>query len=141
MARSMFVALLLASLVGPGCASQAKECESVCRRMVSGCGFTAWTSVEQCSSGCVEDMYRRDDADVVLACYMAAVEPPSRAEAEASVDDAVAHGLFEREVMTGTFDREAWVDRAVTDGTCDVFAVVQCKVDAVQVAPTGPFIE
>jgi len=109
--------------------------------MVSGCEFTAWTSVEQCKTGCLEDMYRRADVDEVLACYEAALDPPTRAQAEARVDEAVEHGFFEREVATGTFDRDAWVDRAIEDGTCDVFAVVQCKVDAVQVAPTGPFIE
>jgi len=107
---------------------------------VSGCEFSAWSSVTQCTDGCIEDMYRRDDATEVLACYAAAVDEPPRAEVEATLEVALAHGFFADEVAAGTFDREARVTAGIAAGTCDLFAVVQCKVDAVQEAPAGLFL-
>ncbi len=135
-------ALALAAAVGllAGCNPHADECESICRQFVVGCEFTAWPTAEQCRAGCEEDMYRRDDAADVFACYEAAVAPPSRIEAGARVDAAVDRGFFAEEIAAGTWDREATIDAAVEAGTCDLFAVVQCKVEAVQVRPDPPLL-
>jgi len=136
-----FAAVAVALVSVAGCNPNAKECEAICRRFVSGCGFGAWSSVEQCQSGCVEDMYRRTDVDAVMACYEAAVDAPTREQAEAKVDAAIDGGFFGLQVADGTFDRESLVVGAIESGTCDVFAVIQCKVEAVQERPSGPFIQ
>lgn len=133
--------LLIALACAAGCNPHATECEAICRKFVSGCEFSAWSSVTQCQDGCMEDMYRRSDADEVLACYTAAVEEPARASVETQLDRALAHGFFADEVAAGTFDREAKVTEGIAAGTCDLFAVVQCKVDAVQEPPTGLFLD
>lgn len=122
-----------------GCGSDAEGCESICRRFVDECGFSAWQTVEQCAAGCVEDLYRRDDKDRVLECYHAAVDAPTREQAEVAVDAAIEAGLFSQPHI-GPFDREAAVQEAVAAGTCDVFAVVQCKVDSIQVPVSGTLI-
>ncbi|MCP4871184.1 MAG: hypothetical protein GY898_20945 [Proteobacteria bacterium] len=139
MLRSLL--LLLSLTFAVGCNPHAEGCEAVCRKFVSGCEFSAWSNVTQCQEGCMEDMYRRSDATEVLACYTAAVDAPARASVEATLDRALEHGFFADEVTAGTFDREAKVAEGIEAGTCDLFAVVQCKVDAVQIAPTGPFLD
>jgi hypothetical protein len=131
--------LAIASFV-VGCNPHADACDSICRRFVAGCDFSAWSSVQQCTDGCVEDMYRRDDVEEVLACYEAAVDAPTRAQVEATIDRALEHGFFVDEVAAGTFDRNARVTAGIEAGTCDLFAVVQCKVDAVQKPPSGLFL-
>ena len=132
--------LLLMACLGSGCVTNGAECERICARFVTECGFNAWTSVEQCRVGCVEDLYRRDDADEVLACYDAAIDVPTSDQAGALVDRAAAAGLFAEQVAAGTFDRAAAVQEAIVHGTCDPFAVVQCKVEAVQVRPDAPLV-
>jgi hypothetical protein len=128
-------ALLLAGLALVGCETTSSKCEDVCELFVTDCGFAAWPTVTACRQGCVEDLYRRDDVDEVLACYRAAVAPPTQADAEARVDDAISEGLFDRPIAAGTFDRDAAVTQAVEWGTCDAFEVVQCKVDAITKRP------
>ena len=56
------------------------------------------------------------------------------------MDRAVAAGLFSAQVTAGTFDRNVAVQDAVGHGTCDAVAVLQCKVEAVQVRPTAPLL-
>jgi len=131
MKRCLIVLLLLLA----GCETTSSKCEDVCEQFVTDCGFSGWPTVTACRAGCVEDLYRRDDVDEVLACYRAAVAPPTPAEAQERVDEAVAEGLFDRAIVAGTFDLEATVQEAIEWGTCDAFAVVQCKVDAVTKRP------
>ena len=139
MIRSL-LALSILLLGTAGCVTNSAECERLCTRFVSDCGFNAWGSVEQCRVGCVEDLYRRTDADAVIACYDAAVDVPTVEQAGALVDRAVEAGLFSEQVTAGTFDRGAAVVDAQTHGTCDAFAVVQCKVEAVQVRADAPLV-
>ena len=136
--RALLV-LCLGLMALAGCSDVPERCETICYRFVDDCGFTAWSGVEQCTAGCLEDMYRRTDADDVLDCYQAAVDPPTREQAEIRVDRALEAGLL-GEVSFVPFDREATIDQAVASGTCDMFAVVQCKVDAVQVPASGPLL-
>ncbi len=137
MNRALLVALLLGVLAG--CSDVPDQCEAICSRFLNECGFVAWSGVEQCAAGCVEDMYRRDDTDQVFACYHAAVDPPTTAEAEARVDRAIEAGLFDQPSVV-PFDKQAVIDEAIDSGTCDLFAVVQCKVDAVQVPAPGALL-
>jgi len=123
-----------------GCVTNGAECERICTRFVTDCGFNAWGSVEQCRVGCVEDLYRRDDAAEVIACYDAAVDAPTTEQAAAVLDRATDAGLFSEQQAAGTFDRDVAIQDAVGHGTCDPFAVVQCKVEAVQVRPTAPLV-
>ena len=132
--------LLLAALLCSGCVTNNAECERMCGRFVNECGFNAWASVEQCRVGCVEDLYRRTDAAEVIACYDAAVDVPTAEQAGALVDRATEAGLFSEQITAGTFDRNTAVQQAIVNGTCDAFAVVQCKVEAVQVRPTAPLL-
>ena len=131
---------LLLSLAA-GCNPSQSGCESICRQLITGCEFTAWSSAEQCQAGCVEDMYRRSDAEDVLACYQAAIDPISRAEAEDRVDRALEKGALGGLTLSDGIDREAVIQQTLEASSCDVFAVVQCKVEAVQVAPSGLFID
>lgn len=137
--RRAALILLLGALALAGCDRIPEGCEAICSRFVVECGFTAWSGVEQCAAGCVEDLYRRDDAEEVLACYHAAVDVPSRTEAEARVDRAIEAGLFDQPSVI-PFDKEAVIDGAVDSGTCDLFAVIQCKVVAVQVPASGTLL-
>ena len=137
MRRTLAAALVLLALAG--CSDTEQECEAICARFIDECGFTAWSGVEQCTAGCVEDMYRRDDGDSVFACYHAAVDAPDRAVAEARVDRAIEAGLFDAPSMV-PFDKEGAIDEAVAVGTCDLFAVIQCKVEAVQVPVSGALL-
>jgi len=86
-------------------------------------------------------MYRRDDAEEIFSCYRAAVAAPSREEAAATVERALAAGLFSRELELGEFNLEVAVDSAIENGTCDAFAAVQCKVQALKAPPSGLFIQ
>ena len=133
--------LCLTVLLGAtGCDPNNSECERLCSRFVNDCGWTAWGSVDQCRIGCTEDLYRRSDASEVIACYDAAVDAPTAEQAAAVVDRAVEAGLFADAVAAGTFDRDAAVNDAVGHGTCDAFALVQCKVEAVKVRPDAPLV-
>ncbi len=132
--------LLLVAVLLSGCVTNSAECERICSRFVNECGFTAWASVEQCKVGCVEDLYRRTDTAEVIACYDSAVDVPTPEAAGALVDRAVEAGLFSAQVTAGTFDRNVAVQDAIGHGTCDSFAVLQCKVEAVQVRPTAPLL-
>jgi len=85
-------------------------------------------------------MYRRDDAKDLLACYETALAPPTLEEATTRVTRAQQAGLFAAEIAAGTWNEEAEVQRALELGSCDLFAFVQCKVEAVQVVPTAPLV-
>ncbi len=136
--RILLLALLLAGL--SGCQSNREECEEVCRTFISTCDWNAWSTVSQCTQGCVDDMYRRDDAQEVFDCYRAAIAPPSREQAAITVQRAVDAGLFSKDQEVGLFDLDAAIDAAIEHGTCDPFAAVQCKVQALKQPPTGLFI-
>ena len=141
MRRSLaFLLLLLLATAGSGCDRWSSRCETLCVRLVNECSFSAWSSTEQCRLGCVDDMYRREDAGELLACYEAAVEPISRAEAAELVDRAFQAGFLTRPIDDQPVDIEAEIERAMAFGTCDAFSFVQCKVEAVQVAPSTPLI-
>jgi len=55
-------------IVLAGCNPWSSRCETLCSSLMDECGFGAWSSVEQCRMGCVEDMYRRADAKDLLTC-------------------------------------------------------------------------
>ena len=140
MTRSVTALLVSLGLLAlAGCSDVPDQCDAICARFVTECGFTAWSGVDQCAAGCVEDMYRRDDSEQVLACYHAAVDAPTRAAAEARVDRAIEAGLFDQPSVV-PFDKTALVDEAMDSGTCDLFAVIQCKVEAVQVPASGALL-
>jgi hypothetical protein len=128
------------ALLLSACSQVRPECELVCRKFVTVCEFPAWSTVEQCTQGCVDDMYRRDDWQVVLDCYARAADPPTEDEAAAWVDAALAAGRWAQQVAAGSFDRPAALDLARDSLTCDAFAVVQCKVDSVLDPPSGTLI-
>ncbi|MBJ93634.1 MAG: hypothetical protein CMP23_04080 [Rickettsiales bacterium] len=136
----LFVLLGLGLVPLTGCESHRSECEDICRSFVNTCEWNAWTHVSQCTQGCVEDMYRRHDVDEVFACYRRAVAAPAREEARQVVERALDAGLFSKSQEIGEFDLEAEVDRAVEAGTCDPFAAVQCKVQALKTEPAGLLI-
>jgi len=135
----LVLALLGSAL--PGCDSQRGECEQICRTFITTCEWNAWSYVSQCTQGCVEDMYRRDDAEEIFACYRSAVAAPSREEATATVERALAAGLFSKDLEVGEFNLEVAIDSAIENGTCDAFAAVQCKVEALKARPSGLFIQ
>ena len=139
MSRAMLLVTLALAALLAGCDDHSDGCESVCRSFLFDCGVTAWADVEQCTAGSGEDLYRRTDADEVLACYEAAIAVPTRAQAEAKVDAAFEAGLF-GEILIGMPDRDTLVEQAIQSGTCDVFEVVQCKVEAVQEPASGALI-
>jgi hypothetical protein len=85
-------------------------------------------------------MYRRSDAKDLFACYESAVAAPNDEEAARRVTRAQAAGLFDSAIAEGTWDEAAEVTRAKDLGTCDLFAFVQCKVEAVQVVPQAPLV-
>lgn len=129
-------------LLGPlGCDSNRGDCEAICRTFINTCEWTAWSHVSQCTQGCVEDMYRRDDVAEIFACYRAATAEPSRQDAEATVQRALDAGLFAKAQELGSFDLQVAIDAAIQHGTCDAFAVVQCKVQALKAPPSGLFIQ
>ena len=134
----MAASVVAISLVG--CNPWSSRCEELCTRLVDECDFGAWSSAEQCRMGCVDDMYRRHDAEELLACYETAIEAPSEDVARQRVLRAQQAGLFDEQVASGTFDETIEVQRAIEFGTCDVFEFVQCKVDAVQVLPETPLL-
>ncbi len=135
----LFIVLCTFALLG-GCNPWATRCETLCSSLIDECGFGAWSSTEQCRSGCIEDMYRRADAKDLFTCYESAVAAPDDAEAAQRVARAQAAGLFDSAIAAGTWDEAAEVTRAKTLGTCDLFAFVQCKVEAVQVVPEAPLV-
>ena len=137
--KMVLFGLLIVALLS-GCASHDEECEEICRSFITTCEWNAWSHVSQCTQGCVEDMYRRDDADEVFDCYRAAIAPPSRDDAQITVQKALDAGLFAKAQDLNEFDLEVAVDEAIASGTCDPFAAVQCKVQAIKVPPTGLFI-
>jgi len=132
--------LLSALALLGGCNPWSTRCETLCSSLIDDCGFGAWSSTEQCRSGCIEDMYRRSDAKDLFACYESAVAAPNDEEAARRVTRAQAAGLFDSAIAEGTWDEAAEVTRAKDLGTCDLFAFVQCKVEAVQVVPQAPLV-
>lgn len=134
------IIVLIALLAGCGGGDNGPRCEQVCRKFVNVCEWPAWTSVEQCKRGCLEDMYRRNDADAVLDCYAAAADPPTTEAVEAAVDEAIARGVYATGISQGTFDRAAAISQTTEQMTCDPFAAVQCKTDAVLVRPDLPLV-
>ena len=125
MSRFLNMALLLVLV---GCVAHRNDCETLCRRMVDpieegGCGLRAWKTQVQCVQGCVDDLYRRDDADTILACYWGALDGVSREKAEVAVDAAVEEGLIGAELRGDTVDE-------VMGRRCDLFEIVQCKTEA-----------
>jgi len=139
--QSILLAVGLGLAFFSGCSPHEKRCEEVCLQFVNDCGWTAWENLAQCQVGCVDDTYRRDDANELLDCYSSAAAVPSLEEAAAAVERAVEAGFFSVEQASGTFDREAATTLAVEQGTCDAFALVQCRADAVKRRPTGAFIQ
>jgi hypothetical protein len=137
MSRLLLLAALL-SLVG--CNSTARRCENVCTEFMTTCGWTAWPSVEACKAGCEDDLYRRSDAAEVLDCYDAAVAPMPEDAAEDLITRAITEGIFEADEADGSFSYIAEVDRFVEASRCDVFATVQCKVQAVQQPINTPLL-
>ena len=133
--------LVLASLLLLGCAPHRKECEELCTVFVdeSGCGFRAWKNVAQCTNGCLDDLYRRDDSDVILGCYWKAVEGMDEAEAALQVGFAEEARIFDAKKVDGSFDRQAEID-ALVERKCDPFAIVQCKTQAARVIPDAPLL-
>jgi hypothetical protein len=140
MSTRIQVLLVLVALALTGCNSWSSRCETLCTSLFNDCSLEAWSSIEQCRLGCVEDMYRRDDASDIFTCYEAALAPPTLEAATARVNRAREAGLFESEIAAGTWDEEGEVQRALELGSCDLFAFVQCKVEAVQVVPTAPLV-
>ena len=138
-ARALPLVAALVLLI-PACTTHSEHCETLCKRFVNDCQFSAWSNVSQCTQGCVDDMYRRDDAQEVFDCYRAAIAPPSREQAAITVQRAVDAGLFSKDQEVGLFDLDAAIDAAIEHGTCDPFAAVQCKVQALKQPPTGLFI-
>ena len=134
------IAVLLSGTLG-GCDSPRDECEQICRSFIQTCEWNAWGYVSQCTQGCVEDMYRRDDAEEIFACYRSAVAAPTRQEAGETVQRALDAGLFSKDLAVGQFNLEESIARAIEHGTCDPFAAVQCKVDALKATPSGLFIQ
>ena len=123
-----------------GCNPWSSQCEDLCSSVMDDCGFGAWSSVEQCRLGCIDDMYRRTDAKQLIACYEAAVAAPTVEEATTRVNRARQAGLFDAAIEAGTWDEQAEIQRASELGTCDIFSFVQCKVEAVQVVPKAPLV-
>jgi hypothetical protein len=132
--------LVLITLVLGGCSSTGRRCEAVCTEFMTTCGWTAWPSVDVCKSGCEDDLYRRSDATEVLDCYEAAVAPLSEEEAEALVTRALTEGIFTAQEDAGTFSYIGEVQRTVDASTCDLFATVQCKVQATQQPADAPLL-
>jgi hypothetical protein len=135
------VATLLGVLALAGCNPWSSRCETLCESLIDGCGFGAWSSVEQCRAGCVDDMYRRSDAEELFSCYEDAVATPSIEDASRRVSRAREAGLFDAAIAEGSWDEPGEVQRALELGRCDLFAFVQCKVEAVQVVPRAPLVE
>ena len=116
------------------------RCERLCSKFVNTCAWPAWTSVEQCKQGCIEDLYRRDDAEAVLDCYEEAADPPSAEAAAAAVDEALLIGVYDVQLFQGTFDRERAEEQMTERLTCDPFAAVQCKTRSVLTRPELPLV-
>lgn len=135
----LFLVLCIFALLG-GCNPWSTRCETLCSSLIDDCGFGAWSSTEQCRSGCIEDMYRRSDAKDLFACYESAVAEPDAAEAAQRVARAQKAGLFDEAIAAGTWDEASELTRATALGTCDLFSFVQCKVEAVQVVPKAPLV-
>lgn len=140
MSTRIQVLLVLLVTILSGCNQWSSRCETLCTSLFNDCSLEAWSSIEQCRLGCVEDMYRRNDAKDLFTCYETALAPPTLEEAATRVTRAQQAGLFEAEIAAGTWDEEAEVQRALELGSCDLFAFVQCKVEAVQVVPTAPLV-
>ncbi len=138
--KRLTLLVLLAALIGCGSGDNGPRCEQICRKFVNVCEWPAWTSVEQCKQGCLDDMYRRSDAAEVLNCYAAAADPPTQEVVQASVDEALARGVYGVAISQGTFNREQAELRALEQMTCDPFAAVQCKTEAVLVQPDLPLV-
>ncbi len=138
--KTLLALVVLALLAGCGRTNRA-QCQALCSKFVNTCGWPAWTSVEQCQQGCLDDLYRRDDAEDLLACYNAAADPPSAEEAGELVDAAVERGVYDAQILQGTFDRTTAIERMTDQMTCDPFAAVQCKTEAVLVQPDLPLVQ
>ncbi len=135
-----WMALLLGLALVAGCSPHRNQCQALCSKMVNTCGWPAWTSVDQCREGCQDDLYRRDDADELIACYHAAADPPSPEEAGARVDLGIEQGVYDAQIAQGTFDRDTAIASLTERMTCDPFAAVQCKTNAVLVRPDLPLV-
>lgn len=132
--------LLIAALLGCGSGDNGPRCEQVCRKFVTVCEWPAWTTVDQCKRGCVDDMYRRSDSAEVLDCYATAADAPSPEQAEATLDEAIARGVYDVAIAQGTFDRATATAQVTEQMTCDPFAAVQCKTASVLVRPDLPLV-
>ncbi len=128
------------ALVGCGSGDNGPRCEQICRKFVTVCEWPAWTSVEQCKRGCLDDMYRRADAAEVLDCYAAAADAPTAELVQQTLDEAIALGVYDVAVAQGTFDRAQAAIQMTEQMTCDPFAAVQCKTSAVLVRPDLPLV-
>ncbi len=132
--------VLVAALAGCGSGDSGPRCDQVCRKFVNICEWPAWTSVEQCKRGCLDDMYRRSDAQEVLDCYAAAADAPSPDTVELTLDQALAQGVYDVAIAQGTFERGRAAAQLTEQMTCDPFAAVQCKTAAVLVRPDLPLV-
>lgn len=122
------VVILVSTIAG--CATHEKPCRALCTQLVADpCNLPSWPTEEQCVRGCMDDLYRRDDAEEILACYQGAIDGPTRAQAEALVDRAIGEGLFEAESVAGTFDREFEIE-VLDRRSCDLFQMIDCKTRA-----------
>lgn len=130
--------VVLGSLAG--CNRNANQCRALCSKFVNTCEWPAWTSVEQCEQGCIDDLYRRDDADELLACYHAAADAPTDEVVEAAVDRGIAAGVYDVQIAQGSFDRDAAKTVLSQRMTCDAFAAVECKTEAVLQEPNLPLV-
>jgi len=141
--RTLSSVTLTLLLLLAGCSGQTNraQCRALCSKFVNTCGWPAWTSVEQCQQGCLDDLYRRDDAAELFACYNDAADPPTAEVAGAQVDLAVEQGVYDAQILQGTFDRTTAIERMTEQMTCDPFAVVQCKTEAVLVQPDLPLVQ
>lgn len=137
MLRGSLVVVLLALA---GCTPNRSQCDALCSKLVNTCEWPAWTSADQCADGCIDDLYRRDDADDLIACYNAAADAPSAELAGARVDLAVEQGVYDSQIAQGTYDRPGAIVQMTERMTCDPFAAVQCKTDAVLVRPNLPLV-
>ncbi len=131
--------LLLFCVLLSACTGTERQCEQLCQKMVGTCAWQAWSSVEVCTQGCLDDLYRREDSAEIVACYDAAVEPMTRDAAEAAVTDALNAGLLADDSPDFSFLGE--VQRLQDGSACDAFAVIRCKQGAAPSRPDLPLVD
>jgi hypothetical protein len=142
--KPSILAFVGSALLLSACDNHRDACTSLCHRMVDpvedgGCALHAWKTHAQCVQGCIDDLYRRDDAETILACYQGALDGASRATAEDAVDTAIAERLFTGVGTTGGIDREETITDLMAR-RCDLFAIVRCKTEATRAEWDAPLL-